>query len=43
MEGNEKALLIADTPYFGKIIHFRKAGIAVPQAAARQNLLRLRT
>lgn len=36
----EKALLIAD-PHFGKITHFRKAGIALPGKAAFRNLLRL--
>lgn len=35
-----KALLIADT-HFGKITHFRKSGIAVPDRAARMNLQRL--
>lgn len=36
----EKTLLIADT-HFGKITHFRKSGIALPDRAAHQNLLRL--
>ncbi len=36
----QKTLLIADT-HFGKIMHFRKAGIAVPDAPAFQNLKRL--
>ncbi len=37
----KKALLIADT-HFGKITHFRKAGIAVPGTAAFENLRRFR-
>lgn len=36
----EKALLIAD-PHFGKVTHFRKAGIAIPGKAAHENLWRL--
>lgn len=36
----QKALLIADL-HLGKAAHFRRAGIAIPQAAARANLLRL--
>jgi DNA ligase-associated metallophosphoesterase len=34
-----KILFIADT-HFGKIAHFRKAGLSVPHAAALENLLR---
>ncbi len=34
---NESTLLIADA-HLGKVSHFRKAGIAVPQKAAVQNL-----
>jgi len=33
-------LLIAD-PHFGKVTHFRKAGIAIPGQAAHENLWRL--
>jgi DNA ligase-associated metallophosphoesterase len=33
----QKSLLIADT-HFGKITHFRKAGIALPDTAAFENL-----
>src|SRR6187402_1099617 len=36
----EKTLLISDL-HIGKIAHFRKAGIAVPQKAADQNFERL--
>ncbi len=36
----QKALLIADA-HLGKITHFRKSGIAVPQSAAFRNLQRL--
>lgn len=36
----QKALLIAD-PHFGKITHFRKAGLNVPQQAAYRNFARL--
>ncbi|MGB0176584.1 MAG: ligase-associated DNA damage response endonuclease PdeM [Owenweeksia sp.] len=36
----QKALLIADT-HLGKITHFRKSGIAVPDRAAYRNLQRL--
>ena len=36
----EEALLIADT-HLGKITHFRKSGIAVPDGAAFRNLQRL--
>lgn len=38
----QKALLIADT-HLGKITHFRKSGIAVPDRAAYRNLQRLET
>lgn len=34
---NQKALLIAD-PHFGKVTHFRKAGIAIPSQAAHKNI-----
>lgn len=34
---NQKTLLIAD-PHFGKVTHFRKAGIAIPGQAAHKNL-----
>lgn len=33
----EKALLLADT-HFGKVTHFRKSGISIPDGAALQNL-----
>lgn len=36
----QRALFIADT-HFGKVSHFRKHGIKVPEEAARTNLLRL--
>lgn len=36
----QSALLIAD-PHFGKVTHFRKAGIAIPGQAAHENLWRL--
>lgn len=36
----QKALLIADT-HFGKVTHFRKSGIAIPEGAAFKNLSRL--
>ncbi len=36
----ERRLFIADT-HFGKISHFRKNGIKMPEGAARQNLIRL--
>ena len=35
---NQKTLLIAD-PHFGKITHFRKAGIPIPDQAAHKNLI----
>ncbi len=38
----QDALLIADL-HFGKITHFRKAGIAVPDGAAFKNFKRLQT
>ncbi|WP_417600244.1 ligase-associated DNA damage response endonuclease PdeM [Owenweeksia hongkongensis] len=34
---DQKALLIADT-HFGKVTHFRKAGMAIPEQAAHRNL-----
>lgn len=34
----EKSLLLADT-HFGKVTHFRKAGIAIPGKAAYRNML----
>ena len=36
----QKTLLIADT-HFGKVTHFRKSGIAIPEGAAFKNLSRL--
>jgi uncharacterized protein len=39
---NRKALLISDI-HFGKVAHFRKAGIAVPAAIAQVNLQTLTT
>lgn len=36
----QKALLLADT-HFGKVTHFRKAGIALPGKAAMSNLQKL--
>jgi DNA ligase-associated metallophosphoesterase len=36
----EKSLIVSDL-HFGKTGHFRKAGIAVPQAVYREDLLRL--
>lgn len=38
----QKTLLLADT-HFGKITHFRKAGIAIPDSAAIQNFHRFQT
>ncbi len=38
---NQKALLIAD-PHLGKVTHFRKAGIAIPDKAAIKNLQSLK-
>lgn len=35
----KQMLLVADT-HFGKVTHFRKAGIAVPQGAAAKNLVK---
>ena len=39
---SEKALLIADS-HLGKIRHFRKSGIAVPEEASYENMLNLET